>query len=282
MKRWTGIVLALSQRGHDEMESRLPTFLHPVAGRPLVWHTVAGLTGLDPAPERILIVTDVDLPLELFIGLVPEVAVLRVTDEDLPQLDQHVHAEGSAHALVLDATAPVLPERLQALLDSAPGHWLATEEELAAAAWVEFAQLSQLFRLPEPLVPPNGVLGASQALAGVPPVLQVRNRSHLAEVVRRVRDRNVQTLMRGGVTFLLPESVVVDVDVRIGRDTVVYPGVVLEGQTTIGEETVIGPGCRIIDSWVGSGVELKGWNYVSHASLRNRAILEPYVRRGFD
>jgi len=31
---------------------------------------------------------------------------------------------------------------------------------------------------------------------------------------------------------------------------------VLEGQTTIGEETVIGPGCRIIDSWVGSGVEL--------------------------
>ena len=57
---------------------------------------------------------------------------------------------------------------------------------------------------------------------------------------------------------------------------------VLEGQTTVGEETVIGPGCRVIDSWVGSGVELKGWNYISHTSVRNRAILEPYTRRGFD
>jgi bifunctional UDP-N-acetylglucosamine pyrophosphorylase / glucosamine-1-phosphate N-acetyltransferase len=87
--------------------------------------------------------------------------------------------------------------------------------------------------------------------------------------------------MEGGTTFLLPESVMVDVDVRIGRDTIVYPSVVLEGQTTIGDETVIGPGCRVIDSWIGSGVELKGWNYVAHTSVRNRAILEPYVRRGF-
>ena len=55
-----------------------------------------------------------------------------------------------------------------------------------------------------------------------------------------------------------------------------------EGQTTVGEETVIGPGCRIIDSWVGSGVELKGWNYISRTSVRNRAILEPNARRGFD
>ena len=81
---------------------------------------------------------------------------------------------------------------------------------------------------------------------------------------------------------MLPGSVLVDVDVRIGVDTVIYPGAVLEGDTTIGAETVVGPGCRIIDSWIGSGVELKGWNYVSHTSVRNRAILEPYVRRGFD
>ncbi len=93
---------------------------------------------------------------------------------------------------------------------------------------------------------------------------------------------STRALMEGGASFLLPDSVWVDVDVRIGRDSVVYPGVVLEGQTTIGVETVIGPGCRIIDSWVGSGVELKGWNYVAHTSVRNRAILEPYVRRGFD
>jgi bifunctional UDP-N-acetylglucosamine pyrophosphorylase / glucosamine-1-phosphate N-acetyltransferase len=110
----------------------------------------------------------------------------------------------------------------------------------------------------------------------------VRDRAGLARTSVLMRDRIVQRLMTGGVTFLLPESVLIDVDVRIGRDTVVYPGVVLEGKTVVGEETVIGPGCRIIDSWIGSGVELKGWNFVSRSSVRNRAILEPYVRRGFD
>src|SRR5690606_36229639 len=110
----------------------------------------------------------------------------------------------------------------------------------------------------------------------------VRNRHDLARLQGRVRDQLVRALMDAGVTFLLPESVLVDVDVRVGRDTVIYPGVILEGSTTVGEESVIGPGCRIIDSWVGSGVELRGWNYIAHASVRNRAILEPYVRRGFD
>ncbi len=88
--------------------------------------------------------------------------------------------------------------------------------------------------------------------------------------------------MAGGVTFLEPRSVLADVDVRIGPDTLVYPGVVLEGRTVIGSETVIGPGCRIIDSQVGSGVELKGWNYLVNTNIRNRAVLEPYVRRGYD
>jgi bifunctional UDP-N-acetylglucosamine pyrophosphorylase / glucosamine-1-phosphate N-acetyltransferase len=97
-----------------------------------------------------------------------------------------------------------------------------------------------------------------------------------------MRDRLVRRHMAAGVTFLLPESVLVDVEVTIGRDTIVYPGVVLEGNTSVGEEAVIGPGCRIIDSRIGSGVELKGWNYIARTSVRNRAILEPYVRRGFE
>ena len=87
--------------------------------------------------------------------------------------------------------------------------------------------------------------------------------------LENVRSRVVLGHMRAGVTFLLPDSVLIDVDVRIGSDTTIYPGVVLEGQTTIGGETVLGPGVRVIDSWIGSGVEMKGWNYVAHTSVRN-------------
>lgn len=282
MPPWTGVVLALTPAGSDGMASRLMTCLHPVAGRPLIWHTVASLAAAEPAPQRVRVVSDAEFPDEIFQGIDVDVDVVKVSAPDLTHMDQFLPPGRSSHALVIDATAPAAPERLQLLLACPGGRWLAAEDGMAAAAWLEFPQLPQLFRLPDPLAPPNGVLSASHDLDSVPAVIRVRNRADLARVVRRVRDRVVDSLMVGGVTFLLPDSVMVDVDVRIGRDSVVYPGVVLEGQTTIGEETVIGPGCRVIDSWIGSGVELKGWNYVSHASIRNRAILEPYVRRGFD
>ncbi len=282
MTAWTGIVLALAPAGSDEMASRLMTCLHPVAGRPLIWHTVSSLDAVQPAPDRIYVVTSDDIPGDLFHGFPMEVEVIAVAASDLAQMDQRLESLGSSHVLVVDARAPVPTECLQRLVEDGAGRWLVAEDGNAAAACLEFSQLSQLFRLPDPLHPPNGVLSASMDIQDVPLVQRVLNRAQLARVVQRVRDRNVEALMRAGVTFLLPESVIIDMDVRIGRDSVVYPGVVLEGQTTIGEETVIGPGCRIIDSWVGSGVELKGWNYISHSSIRNRAILEPYVRRGFD
>jgi bifunctional N-acetylglucosamine-1-phosphate-uridyltransferase/glucosamine-1-phosphate-acetyltransferase GlmU-like protein len=143
-------------------------------------------------------------------------------------------------------------------------------------------QLTEILHLENPFILESGIVSADGRLRGAESAFVVRDRFELARAHRRVRDRLVRSLMDAGATFLLPDSAVVDVDVRIGRDSIIYPGVVLEGQTTIGEETVIGPGCRIIDSWVGSGVELKGWNYISNTSVRNRAILEPYVRRGFD
>lgn len=183
--------------------------------------------------------------------------------------------------LVTDAAAAVPGELLERVA-APPGPRLLTDGSGAPVA----ARLS-----PERaarLVHDGGAL--ARLVAEVPPgervddpaAIVVRDRAGLSRAVASVRDRVVRAHMAAGVTFLLPGSVLVDVDVRIGRDTIVYPSVVLEGTTEVGEETVIGPGCRLVDAWIGSGVELKGWNYVSHASIRNRAILEPYVRRGFD
>ena len=38
---WTGIALGLAEPGADLLRSRLSTYLHPLAGRPLAWHTLA-------------------------------------------------------------------------------------------------------------------------------------------------------------------------------------------------------------------------------------------------
>lgn len=283
MARWTGIVLALPSSRPDGMASRLPTYLHPVAGRPLVWHATNSFGELTDPPERVLVVSETDLPAELFHDLpfAVEVVVTPQVDEDRPRDLSLLNPDEDA-CLVVHGAAVVPSSALAQMRQRPTGHWIPGGPAVAAAVHSDAAHLSRLLRLPDPLAAPNGSLDPGASLERTSSALVVEDRFHLSAVTEQVRRQLVRSITASGVSFLLPDSVLVDVDVRIGRDSIVYPGVVLEGATTIGEETVIGPGCRIIDSWVGSGVELRGWNYISHTSIRNRAILEPYVRRGFD
>jgi bifunctional UDP-N-acetylglucosamine pyrophosphorylase/glucosamine-1-phosphate N-acetyltransferase len=53
-----------------------------------------------------------------------------------------------------------------------------------------------------------------------------------------------------------PLSVYIDGGVKIGRDTVIYPGVVIEGETVVGEDCIIGPNSRLVNSIVHDSVEV--------------------------
>jgi bifunctional UDP-N-acetylglucosamine pyrophosphorylase/glucosamine-1-phosphate N-acetyltransferase len=53
-----------------------------------------------------------------------------------------------------------------------------------------------------------------------------------------------------------PLSVYIDGGVKIGRDTVIYPGVVIEGETVVGEDCIIGPNSRLVNSIVHDSVEI--------------------------
>jgi hypothetical protein len=277
MAPWTGVVLALAEPGSGHLRSRLPTYLHPLAGRPLVWHAVQAVASLGPA--RVLVAGGPELGPELFADVPGEVRVLDAGADDL-RWALTAAAEGG-RVLAVDGAAPTAGEALRRLLDVDGDVLLEGSDGEVLAAWLGAEGARDLAES----------RGELLALANtLPDALQMRDedgfvvhsRDALARASACIRDRVVRRLMEAGVTFLLPETTLVDVDVLIGRDTVVYPGAVLEGQTVVGEETVIGPACRIISSRVGSGVELKGFNYLSHTSIRNHAVLEPYVRRGFD
>ena len=62
----------------------------------------------------------------------------------------------------------------------------------------------------------------------------VNSRGGLAAVERVVRDRINAAHMDNGVTIVDPDATYIDVDVRIGRDTVIRPMTFLEGETRIG------------------------------------------------
>ena len=57
--------------------------------------------------------------------------------------------------------------------------------------------------------------------------------------------------MRSGVTIVDPASTWVDVDVRVGADTTIYPGTCLRGTTRVGDNCEIGPNATLIDAEIG-------------------------------
>lgn len=97
--------------------------------------------------------------------------------------------------------------------------------------------------------------------------LGINTREDLAEINRIMRQRILRTFMLAGVTMIDPVNTYIDFTVKIGRDTVISPGVVIEGHTSIGEECFIGPFSRIVDSTLEDGVYLDGGCFLQGESL---------------
>jgi bifunctional UDP-N-acetylglucosamine pyrophosphorylase / glucosamine-1-phosphate N-acetyltransferase len=109
-------------------------------------------------------------------------------------------------------------------------------------------------------------------------LLGINNKVELAAMDQMFRTRKVRELMLDGVTIERPESVTVDVDVRVGRDTVIEPNVRLTGATVIGEDTRIGTGSVIEDSTIGGGVQILPYTVVSESEIGDGARVGPFAR----
>jgi len=105
----------------------------------------------------------------------------------------------------------------------------------------------------------------------------VNSRSDLALVEAEIQRRVVANLMKEGVTFRNPATVVIDSTVTIGNDTVVYPFVTLEGKTRIGTGCVVEPGVHLVDVVVGNDVHLKTGTVAEGAQIDDEAAVGPYA-----
>ncbi len=82
-------------------------------------------------------------------------------------------------------------------------------------------------------------------------VAGINDRVQLAELGAELNRRIVAAHQRAGVTIIDPATTWIDVDVTIGRDTVVHPGTQLLGSTRIGGHCQIGPDTTLTDVTVG-------------------------------
>src|SRR6266508_602367 len=84
------------------------------------------------------------------------------------------------------------------------------------------------------------------AAAPAEEVQGVNDRAQLAGAGAVLRRRTLERLLEAGVTMVDPATVYVDVDVEVGRDTVLEPLVFLEAGTRVGERCQIGPNARLV------------------------------------
>jgi bifunctional UDP-N-acetylglucosamine pyrophosphorylase/glucosamine-1-phosphate N-acetyltransferase len=108
-------------------------------------------------------------------------------------------------------------------------------------------------------------------------VLGINTRAELAQATAVLRQRVHERVLASGVTLIDPAATYIDDPVTIGPDTVIYPGVVLEGMTTIGAGCVIYPHCRIQNSHLEDQVTVLDGSIILGSEIAERCVIGPYA-----
>jgi len=108
-------------------------------------------------------------------------------------------------------------------------------------------------------------------------LLGVNTRQELALASSTLYGRKAEALMEQGVTLLDPSSTWVDPRARIGRDSTLYPDVIIEGASVLGEDCTVLPGCRLVNARVARGGEIKDHSVLLDCKIGEGATIGPFA-----
>lgn len=119
----------------------------------------------------------------------------------------------------------------------------------------------------------------------------VNNRIAQAAATKVMQRRINEYHMNNGVTIVNPDDTYIDVDIEIGPDTIIEPGVQLQKGTKIGRDCVIGANSKITGSIIHDGVTvtsstiedsemMDGSNIGPNSHLRPQSLIGKHVHIG--
>src|SRR5258705_518209 len=115
----------------------------------------------------------------------------------------------------------------------------------------------------------------SDAILVLPGDMPLLSETTLRRLVERHRETNAAaTLLTAQLDD--PASTYVDDTVQIGADTILYPGVTLEGHTVIGAECTVGPGSCLSASRLGDRVTVRPYCVLNEVVVEDDAALGPF------
>jgi bifunctional UDP-N-acetylglucosamine pyrophosphorylase / glucosamine-1-phosphate N-acetyltransferase len=106
----------------------------------------------------------------------------------------------------------------------------------------------------------------------------INTRAELAEFENLLRRNTIRRMMtEAGVTFIDPAHAYISAEAEIGRDTVIHPGVAIEGKTIVGENCVIRSGARISNSKLGDNVTIKDHSLIVDSEIGANCSVGPFA-----
>ncbi|OQX64724.1 MAG: UDP-N-acetylglucosamine diphosphorylase/glucosamine-1-phosphate N-acetyltransferase [Anaerolinea sp. 4484_236] len=326
----TSIILAAGQG--TRMKSDLPKVLHPVCGKPMIWHALQAAKnvtdgkpvvvigyGAEDVREAVgdaarfviqneqlgtghavqqaestlkedtdlVLVSSADMPLltsdtfKEMIRLQKEndgpMTMLTIISDDSHGFGRVLRKEdGSVHAIVEEAQATKEELALKELNVGAycfDAEWLWDAlKRIPLSPKGEYYLTDTVGLAVEAGMPVQALTVEDHAEA-----VGVNTRIHLSEAEASMRLRVNRRHMLSGVTIIDPQSTYIGMDVKIGRDTVIWPGTYLQGETSIGERCELGPNTIIRDTKVGNGCEILS-SVMEGALLEDDVDMGPFAR----
>ncbi|MBU03280.1 MAG: bifunctional UDP-N-acetylglucosamine diphosphorylase/glucosamine-1-phosphate N-acetyltransferase GlmU, partial [Halieaceae bacterium] len=104
------------------------------------------------------------------------------------------------------------------------------------------------------------------------------DKGQLADLESLLRHRLITEHQKQGVTFEVPDSVVIEATVRLAPDVVIGPGVQLRGATEIDESSVVEGPSVLIDAVIESDVRIRSFSHLESVSVGAGAEVGPYAR----
>lgn len=107
-------------------------------------------------------------------------------------------------------------------------------------------------------------------------IMGINDREQLSLASEIARRKINQEYMKNGVTFIDANTTYIDGDAIIGKDTVIYPGTILEGKVEIGENCVIGPNSKITNSIIGNNTQINN-SVLIDCKVGNETTVGPFA-----
>ncbi|MEW6291501.1 MAG: NTP transferase domain-containing protein [Thermodesulfobacteriota bacterium] len=106
--------------------------------------------------------------------------------------------------------------------------------------------------------------------------LGVNSRYELSLAHASLQRRYLRRLMDQGVTCILPETISISGEVKIGRDTIISPNVSISGMTTIGDNCRVAPFSCLVDCQLGDYVSIGEFSYLNGITVVDNDSIYPH------